>query len=73
MNMNLRRAYMQTTIGLIVTDISVTLLEVQGRDPKVADISEISSSNYNQKNFIQKFQKFLVLGRRYNSGSALIS
>ena len=55
MNMNLRRAYMQTTIGLIVTDISVTLLEVQGRDPKVADISEISSSNYNQKNFIQKF------------------
>ena len=71
--MNLRRAYIQTTFGLIVTDISVTLLEVQGRDPKVADISEISSSNYNQKNFIQKFQKFLVLGRRYNSGSAFIS
>ena len=64
---------MQTTIGLIVTDISVTLLEVQGRDPKVADISEISSSNYNQKNFILKFQKFLVLGRRYNRGSAFIS
>ena len=71
--MNLRRAYIQTTFGLIVTDISVTLLEVQGRDPKVADISEISSSNYNQKNFIQKFQKFLVLGRRYNRGSAFIS
>ena len=71
--MNLRRAYIQTTFSLIVTDISVTLLEVQGRDPKVADISEISSSNYNQKNFIQKFQKFLVLGRRYNRGSAFIS